>query len=196
MFPSSLWLLWPLLTPRSELFSWPFRAQREASPGKTHGLPSTTAGSTSPSLGRKSFAVICPLALVGSASIRFLFVGLDVSLPASFSGGLAALPALRFAGGPCDQVPQRTYTSWSCFMLGTQIMRRGQGTAPWPRRPQRMFLGFISLERWPLSSWREFSLGGLPHPEALWRWRPPPIDLPPLRRRWCGGGSARGWAPP
>jgi hypothetical protein len=54
-----------------------------------------------------------------SPRIRFLFVGWRLRSPLP-----SALPsqryALRFARGPCDQVPQRTCTSWSVPMLGAQ----------------------------------------------------------------------------
>jgi hypothetical protein len=62
-------LLWPLLTSRSAgLPASPFQAQSEISPGKNIGLRCATAGSTSPRLGHESFAVIGPLALLGTAS--------------------------------------------------------------------------------------------------------------------------------
>lgn len=45
----------------------PFQAQGEISPGKDALLLCTTAGFTPPRLDHKSFAVSCPLALLGSA---------------------------------------------------------------------------------------------------------------------------------
>ena len=73
--------------PRSRL---PFRARGEISPGNGTNLPRTTAGSTPPSLDRKSFAAICPLALEGSAWYPISVRRLAVSRFASFSDGLAA----------------------------------------------------------------------------------------------------------
>ena len=64
-------LLWPLLTSRAGPLSnapSPFQALGEISPGKTIDCPCTSAGFTEPPLGRKSFAVSCPLALRDSAS--------------------------------------------------------------------------------------------------------------------------------
>src|SRR5271154_2789541 len=60
-------LLRPRLTSRAGWTPSPFQAQGEISPGKNALLHRTTAGSTPLPLGHKSFAVHCPLALVGSA---------------------------------------------------------------------------------------------------------------------------------
>jgi hypothetical protein len=56
----------------------------------------TAAGSTPLLLGRESFAVACPLALLGSASYPISFRRLADSLPAFFSAPVT-LGALRFA---------------------------------------------------------------------------------------------------
>ena len=97
----------------------PFQAQGEISPGKSIDLPRTVAGFTSPSLGRESFAVIGPLALLDAASYPVPVRRHAVSLPASFSatvtdGRLAArLGSLRPAS-PEDLHLQVV------LMLGTQ----------------------------------------------------------------------------
>jgi hypothetical protein len=68
----------------------PFQAQGEISPGKNIDLRCTTAGSTSPRLGHNSFAVDCPLALLGSA-----FYPVSVRRPAA-SFHASFTPASRF----------------------------------------------------------------------------------------------------
>jgi hypothetical protein len=65
----------PLLTSRSGSTPSPFQAQSEISPGKNALLHCTAAGFTPPTLGHKSFAVRCPLALSASPLIRFLSIG-------------------------------------------------------------------------------------------------------------------------
>jgi hypothetical protein len=107
--------------PSSRIPASPFQAQGEISPGKTHCLHRTIAGSTPFPFGRESFAVIGPLALVHGASYPISVRRLADSLPASSGAGLTArdTPALRFAWGRCDQLPQRTFTSELWVMLGT-----------------------------------------------------------------------------
>ena len=74
----------------------PFQAQGEISPGKNATLHHTTAGSTSLRLDSESFAVICPLALLRTASypvpVRRPMASLHASSPRSVT-----LPQLRFA---------------------------------------------------------------------------------------------------
>src|SRR5439155_26280696 len=78
----------------------------EVSPDKNAGLPDTTAGFTVPSFGHESFAVMCPLALLGIASYPVSVRRPVGSFPASFGPGLAAgLFSLAVPLGPCDQVP-------------------------------------------------------------------------------------------
>src|SRR5690606_24923357 len=72
----------------------PFQARGEISPGKNDGLPRTTAGSTPLCFGRESFAVIGPLALLGSASYPVSVRRLD-----GFATPL--LPALSSRAAPC-----------------------------------------------------------------------------------------------
>lgn len=74
----------------------PFQAQGETSPGKSIGLRCATAGSTSPRLGHKGFAVNGPLALLGSASYPVPVRRPAASLPASFTPSSRSDP-LRFA---------------------------------------------------------------------------------------------------
>ena len=89
-------LLRPLLTSRSGSSPSPFQAQGEISPGKNAILHRTTAGFTPPGLGHESFAVTCPLALLGAASYPVLVHRPAVSLHASFPRSVA-LTQLRFA---------------------------------------------------------------------------------------------------
>lgn len=88
-------LLRPLLTSRSGLAPLPFQDQGEISPGKNALLHCTTAGSTPPCLDHESFAVLCLLALLGSASYPILVHRLAASLHAS-SPHSVALMQLRF----------------------------------------------------------------------------------------------------
>jgi len=92
----SFWLLRPLLTSRSDSTSSPFQAWGEISPGKNALLHCTTAGSTPLRLDHESFAVLCPLALLGRAFYPVLVHRLAASLHASFPHSVA-LMQLRFA---------------------------------------------------------------------------------------------------
>lgn len=73
----------------------PFQAQGEISPGKNAILPRTTAGFTLPPFDHKSFAICCPLALVGIALYPILVHRLTVSIHAS-SPHSVTLMQLRF----------------------------------------------------------------------------------------------------
>ena len=88
-------LLRPRLTSRSGSAPSPFQAQSEISPGKNALLHCTTAGSTSPNLGHKSFAVIGPLALLGTAFYPVLVHRPAASIHAS-SPQSVPLMQLRF----------------------------------------------------------------------------------------------------
>src|SRR6266568_4368739 len=66
--PAPRALLRPLLTSRSALRRRPFGREARPPQVRVRGFHRATAGSTSPPLGRESFAVIGPLALDGSAS--------------------------------------------------------------------------------------------------------------------------------
>jgi hypothetical protein len=88
-------LIRPWLTSRSGSTPSPFQAQGEISPGKNALLHCTTAGFTTPPLGHKSFAVACPLALVGTAFYPILVHRPAVSIHAS-SPHSVALMQLRF----------------------------------------------------------------------------------------------------
>ena len=74
----------------------PFQAYGEISPDKNNTLPRTTAGSTPLRLDHESFAVYCPLALLGSAFYPVLVHRLAASLRAS-SPHSVTLMQLRFA---------------------------------------------------------------------------------------------------
>lgn len=91
----------PLTTTTSADFSLrlstsPFQAQGEISPGKNALLHCTTAGFTTPRLDHESFAVFCPLALLGTAFYPVLVHRLAVALHASFPHSVT-LMQLRFA---------------------------------------------------------------------------------------------------
>ena len=73
----------------------PFQAQGEISPGKNALLLCTTARSTPLRLDHESFAVLCPLALLGSAFYPVLVHRLAVSRHASFPRSVT-LTQLRF----------------------------------------------------------------------------------------------------
>src|ERR1700724_2519032 len=86
----------PSTPPKALRPSSPFQAQGEISPGKDIDLRCTTAGSTSPCLGHNSFAVDCPLAVLGSAFYPVPVRRPAASLPASFTPASRS-DALRFA---------------------------------------------------------------------------------------------------
>ena len=73
-----------------------FQPQSEISPGKNAILPRTIAASTPPRLDHQSFAIICPLALLGVAFYAVRVPRLAVSLHAS-SPRSVTLTQLRFA---------------------------------------------------------------------------------------------------
>ena len=111
-------LLWPLLTSRSAVFPRrrPFRRKARSPQVRYVTFPAQPPDLRRLTLGCWSFAVVCPLAPVGTASYPVSVRQLAVSLPASFSADLAVGPvarlvALRFARGRCNLLPQRTFTS-------------------------------------------------------------------------------------
>ena len=91
---SATQLLRPLLLAPAQ--PSPFQAQGEISPGKNALLHCTTAGFTPLRLDHESFAVPCPLALLGSAFYPVLVHRLAASLHASFPHSVT-LMQLRFA---------------------------------------------------------------------------------------------------
>ena len=106
-------LLRPLLTSRSALQRRPFRREARSPQVRAVAFPAP-----SPDLRR------APLVATASRSfarspwdvpplIRFLFVNARLRSPL-LSAPPSRTVALRFARGPCDLVPQRTCTSWSC----------------------------------------------------------------------------------
>ena len=102
--PASTPLLRPRLTSRAAASTSPLQARGEIAPGKHDGLLSTTAGSTTTTLGHESFAVVCPLAgrrrlVSGSCSSARRCVPRFLQ-PAPREANLA----LPF--GPCGQVPR------------------------------------------------------------------------------------------
>ena len=117
--PRSPSLLRPLLTSRSAASCdsrRPFGREARSPQVRLIDCPCTSAGSTDRLLGRESFAVICPLALLAPPHIRFLFVAPQVSLPASFSESLT-IPRLAVRSGRCDQLPRGLSppSRWSCW---------------------------------------------------------------------------------
>jgi hypothetical protein len=97
----------------------PFQAQSEISPGKSIDLHRTIAGSTSSSLGRESFAVICPLALLDGASYPVSVRRRAVSLPASFSAAVTdGHLAVRL--GSLRPASPKDFHLQAVLMLGTQ----------------------------------------------------------------------------
>jgi hypothetical protein len=78
----------------------PFQAQSEISPGKNIDRPARPPNLRRLSLAHESFAVIGPLAQLGSASYPVPVRRPAASLPASFTPSVLAVrrSALRFAG--------------------------------------------------------------------------------------------------
>jgi hypothetical protein len=98
-------LLRPLLTSRSAAQATsPFQARGEISPGKSALLPHTTAGFTPLPVGHESFAVSCPLALVGGA-LYPVSVRRPMGYLPRFLQTVGHPSALALPFGPCGQVP-------------------------------------------------------------------------------------------
>ena len=112
--PAPRALLRPLLTSRSAACEprRPFRREARSPQVRVVAFPAQPPDLRRLPLVARASRSHCPLALVGAASYPVPVRRLAVSLPASFSAPLA-VGALRFARGPCDRVPQRTFTSWS-----------------------------------------------------------------------------------
>src|SRR5512138_41003 len=149
--PSRVWLprplLRPLLTSRSALLRRrPFGREARSPQVRVVAFTARPPDLRRRVVGRESFAVNCPLALLGSASYPVPVRRLAVSLPASFSTSLT-VGALRFARGPCDRVPQRTFTSKSrpCWAhIGIGGSRRPERARERPRR--RLLRGALDDE--------------------------------------------------
>jgi len=118
-------LLRPLLTARStesRTQRRPFRHEASSPQVRLIDCPCTSAGSTERLLGRKSFAVIGPLALIRPASYP-----VAVRHPAGLATPLLSTTLSRLP--PCGSLgslrptPQRTSTSKSIVMLGTPTNR-------------------------------------------------------------------------
>jgi hypothetical protein len=95
-FAPDQWLLRPLLTPRSVSPRRPFSRQARSPQVRTRSFSAQSPDLRRVSLDHKSFAVHCPLALLGSAFYPVLVHRLAVSLHAS-SPHSVALMQLRFA---------------------------------------------------------------------------------------------------
>ena len=137
-------LLRPLLTSRSGSTPSPFQVQGEISPGKNAHLLCATAGSTSPRLGHKSFAVFSPLALLGNALYPVL-----VHRPADYAPrflptlGHPCAVALRFTR--CGQLvaglaPAGVRPCWAHMKKGHPVplffAPAGSPGPDWPRMPE------------------------------------------------------------
>ena len=133
-FTASHRLLRPLLTSRSGSTPSPFQAQGEISPGKNALLPCTTAGFTPLTLDHESFAVICPLALVGTAFYPVLVHRPAGSLHAS-SPRSVALTQLRFAS--LAVINSEDFHPQDAPMLGAQ--KKGRPKAAFQQDPDRGF---------------------------------------------------------
>src|SRR5471030_3179371 len=88
-------LLRPLLTSRSGLRRRPFRREARSPQVRTHSFPAQPPDLRRLILDHKSFAVSCPLALIGTAFYPVLVHRLAVSLHAS-SPRSVAFPQSRF----------------------------------------------------------------------------------------------------
>ena len=98
-----LQLLRPLLTSRSGTSRRPFRHKARSPQVRVAHLHRTTAASTPPRLGHKSFVGHCPLALLGSAFYAVLVHRLTIYAPRFLPTlGRPHAVALRFAH--CDQL--------------------------------------------------------------------------------------------
>ena len=98
-------LIRPRLTSRSVSPRRPFRRKARSPQVRALAFPASPPDLRRLTLGRESFAVACPLALVGVASYPVSVRRLASSFPASFSVGLAA-SRLAVSLGPRDQVPR------------------------------------------------------------------------------------------
>ena len=112
-----------------------FQPSGEISPGKNALLHCTTAGSTPPRLDHKSFAVPCPLALLGSAFYPVLVHRLAVSLHASFPHSVT-LMQLRVASFAVINL-RRDLHPQECAHAGRTRGPTGRRPAGgfWPARP-------------------------------------------------------------
>ena len=91
-----LWLLRPLLTSRSVLERRPFRHKARSPQVRTHSFAAPPPDLRRLSLDHESFAVLCPLALLGTAFYPVLVHRHAASLHASSPRSVALSP-LRFA---------------------------------------------------------------------------------------------------
>ena len=90
-----LWLLWPLLSPRSGSTPSPFQALGEGSPGKNALLHRTTAALRHFALVTRALRFSARSPCSAAPSMRFLFIGSRFTLHASFPHSVT-LVQLRF----------------------------------------------------------------------------------------------------
>ena len=124
-------LLRPLLTSRSGSTPSPFQAQGEISPGKNALLRCTTAGFTPQTLGHKSFAVVCPLALLGNAFYPVLIHRRAASIHASFPHSVARMQ-LRFTSLAVTSLRRDSHPQEYAHAGRTNRVP-GEGRGPWWR---------------------------------------------------------------
>ncbi len=159
-YQPSVQLICPLLTPRSASQTSPFQAG-EASPGKNDDLPRTIAGSTPLPLGRKSFAVMGPLALVHNASYPVSVRRLASSLHASFSAHLT-IRTLHFTSVPATRSQEDSHLLIIAHAGHSQKRRAGKHSLPGSSTQQKQ----------------------LPN-----RTRKTQIKRSPVPSQWCGGAG-------
>jgi hypothetical protein len=145
----SLRLLWPLLTSRSSLRRRPFRHEARYPQVRTQSFPAQPPNLRRLILDHKSFAVACPLALIGNASYPVLVHRLAVSIHTSFPQSVA-LPQLRF-------------TSFAVVSLREDFhlqdcAHAGRTNANGPNDWGRFYVNFgrtnyAASNNWPISCW-------------------------------------------
>lgn len=110
-------LLRPRLTSRSASRRRPFRREARPPQVRAPAFPAQPPDLRRPPLVARASRLLARSPWEASPRIRFLFVGWRLRSPLP-SAPASRQRALRFARGPCDQVPRRTCTSWSVPMLG------------------------------------------------------------------------------
>ena len=138
-FPRASSLLRPRLTSRAASRRRPFRRKARSPQVRYAPLHRTTAGSTPPRLGHESFAVIGPLALLGSALYPVPAIR---PIPGAHPSG-ASLRLFKIAPGD--------------FVVGSRFTLHASS----PRSVTLPQLRFTSLA--VISSWRDFHPQGCAH---------------------------------
>src|ERR1700724_799223 len=186
----------PSTPPKALRPSSPFQAHGEISPGKDIDLRCTTAGSTSPCLGHNSFAVDCPLAVLGSAFYPVPVRRPAASLPASFTPASRS-DALRFASLAVTSSREDFH-----LLVNAHAGHTANGSArsaPWPTLRDhdlcgKFFVGHqlhpgrvTAVERFLYRHVGHASGWGAPVPVFLARWNPDHIARFDLAHRFALG---------